>query len=164
MEKRKVVCLFLFVVLILVSSSCHSRNISDIKPAMTKEKVVSLWGPTNLITYKNANGFTLEIWEYHFTSSDSICSIIFVQDRVARTECRPLERRQYSQLEIQPCPEPYYSPQLVPIFNPVKQQVETISRFLISFFLCSLLRLFQKNVYIRIINEQCGRTPVNNSF
>ena len=89
MEKRKVVCLFLFVVLILVSSSCHSRNISDIKPAMTKEKVVSLWGPTNLITYKNANGFTLEIWEYHFTSSDSICSIIFVQDRVARTECRP---------------------------------------------------------------------------
>jgi len=93
MEKRKVVCLFLFVVLILVSSSCHSRNISDIKPAMTKEKVVSLWGPTNLITYKNANGFTLEIWEYHFTSSDSICSIIFVQDRVARTECRPLERR-----------------------------------------------------------------------
>ena len=93
MEKRKVICLFLFVVLILVSSSCHSRNISDIKPAMTKEKVVSLWGPTNLITYKNANGFTLEIWEYHFTSSDSICSIIFVQDRVARTECRPLERR-----------------------------------------------------------------------
>ena len=88
MEKRKVVCLFLFVVLILVSSSCHSRNISDIKPAMTKEKVVSLWGPTNLITYKNANGFTLEIWEYHFTSSDSICRVIFVQDRVARTECR----------------------------------------------------------------------------
>ena len=93
MEKKKIICLFLFVVLILVSSSCHSRNISDIKPAMTKEKVVSLWGPTNLITYKNANGFTLEIWEYHFTSSDSICSIIFVQDRVARTECRPLERR-----------------------------------------------------------------------
>jgi hypothetical protein len=32
-------------------------------------------------------------WEYHFASSDSICSIIFVQDRVARTECRPLEGR-----------------------------------------------------------------------
>ncbi len=93
MEKKKIICLFLFVVLILVSSSCHSRNISDIKPAMTKEKVVSLWGPTNLITYKTANGMTLEIWEYHFTSSDSICSIIFVQDSVARTECRPLERR-----------------------------------------------------------------------
>ena len=93
MEKKKIICLLLFVVLILVSSSCHSRNISDIKPAMTKEKVVSLWGPTNLITYKNANGFTLEIWEYHFDSSDSICSIIFVQDRVARTECRPLEER-----------------------------------------------------------------------
>jgi hypothetical protein len=93
MQKKKVICLFLFVVLILVSSSCQTRNISDIKPAMTKEKVVSLWGPTNLITYKNADGFTLEIWEYHFASSDSICSVIFVQDRVARTECRPSERR-----------------------------------------------------------------------
>jgi hypothetical protein len=48
MEKKKIICLFLFVVLILVSSSCHSRNISDIKPAMTKEKVVSLWGPTGI--------------------------------------------------------------------------------------------------------------------
>jgi hypothetical protein len=93
MEKKKIICLFLFVVLILVSSACHSRNISDIKPAMTKEKVISLWGPTNLITYKNANGFTLEIWEYRFASSDSICSIIFIQDRVARTECRPMESR-----------------------------------------------------------------------
>ncbi len=89
MEKKKVICLFLFVVLILVFSSCHSRNISDIKPAMTKEEVISLWGQTNLITYKNADGFTFEVWEYHFASSDSICSIIFVQDRVARVECRP---------------------------------------------------------------------------
>jgi len=93
MEKKKIICLFLFVVLSLVFSSCHSRNISDIRPAMTKEQVISLWGPTNLITYKNANGMTLEIWEYHFSGSDSICSIIFVQDRVARTECRPLEER-----------------------------------------------------------------------
>jgi hypothetical protein len=91
MERKRTICLFLFVVLSLVFSSCHSRNISDIKPAMTKEKVISLWGPTNLITYKNANGMTLEIWEYHFAGSDSICSIIFVQDRVARTECRSLE-------------------------------------------------------------------------
>jgi hypothetical protein len=93
MKKKKIICLILFVVFILISSSCHSRNISDIKPAMTKEKVVSLWGPTNFITYKDANGFTLEIWDYHFASSDSICSIIFVQDRVARTECRPSEKR-----------------------------------------------------------------------
>ncbi len=93
MEKRKIIGLFLFVVLTLVFSSCHSRNISDIKPAMTKDKVISLWGPTNLITYRNADGFTLEIWEYHFASSDSICSIIFVQDRVARTECRPIQSR-----------------------------------------------------------------------
>jgi hypothetical protein len=93
MEKKKIIYLFLFVVFSLVFSSCHSRNISDIRPAMTKEQVISLWGPTNLITHKNANGMTLEIWEYHFAGSDSICSIIFVQDRVARTECRPLEGR-----------------------------------------------------------------------
>ena len=93
MEKKKIICLFLFVVVSLVFSSCHSRNISDIRPAMTKEQVASLWGPTNLITYKNADGFTLEIWEYHFAGSDSICSIIFIQDRVARTECRPSENK-----------------------------------------------------------------------
>ena len=73
MEKKKIICLFLFVVLILVSSSCQTRQITDIKPAMTKEKVISLWGPTNLISHKN--------------------SVIFVEDRVARTECRPEERR-----------------------------------------------------------------------
>jgi hypothetical protein len=89
MEKKKIICLFLFVVLIFVFSSCHSRKITDIKPAMTKEKVISLWGPTNLITHKNADGFVFEVWEYHFESSDTICSVIFVQDRVARVECRP---------------------------------------------------------------------------
>jgi len=31
MEKEKIICLFLFVVLSLVFSSCHSRNISDIR-------------------------------------------------------------------------------------------------------------------------------------
>ena len=93
MGKKKIVCVILFVFLSLVFCSCHSRNISDIKPAMTKENVISLWGPTNLITHKDADGFTLEIWEYHFTSSNAICSIIFVQDRVVRTECRPLEGR-----------------------------------------------------------------------
>ena len=93
MEEKKIICLFLFVVLILVSSSCHTRSITDIKPAMTKEKVISLWGPTNLITHKNADGMKLEIWEYHFEASDTICSVIFVQERVARTECRPEEGR-----------------------------------------------------------------------
>jgi hypothetical protein len=89
MEKKKIICLFLFVVLILVSSSCASRSISDIKPAMTKEKVISLWGETNRMYHKNADGFVFEVWEYHFASSDTICSVIFVQDRVARVECRP---------------------------------------------------------------------------
>jgi hypothetical protein len=94
MEKKKIICLLLFVFLILVSSSCQTRNISDIQPAMTKEKVISLWGPTELISHKNVEGLgDLEIWEYHFESSDTICSVIFVQNRVARTECRPEERK-----------------------------------------------------------------------
>ena len=94
MEKKKIICLFLFVMLVLVSSSCQSRQITDIKPAMTKEKVISLWGSTNLISHKNVEGLgDLEIWEYHFESSDTICSVIFVQNRVARTECRPEEKR-----------------------------------------------------------------------
>jgi hypothetical protein len=94
MEKKKIICLFLFVVLFLVSFACHSRKISDIKPAMTKEKVISLWGSTDLITRKNVDGLgTVEVWEYHFEASDTICSVIFVQDRVARTECRPEESR-----------------------------------------------------------------------
>jgi hypothetical protein len=49
---------------------------------MTKEEVVSLWGRTNLITYKTVNGTTFETWEYHFASSGSICRVTFVQDRV----------------------------------------------------------------------------------
>ncbi len=85
---KKIIWLFLFVVLI---SSCHSRKISDIKPAMTKEEVISAWGSTNLITFRNADPMTLEIWEYHFASSRSICQVIFVRDRVTRTECRSSE-------------------------------------------------------------------------
>lgn len=87
MKKKKIICLFVF--LMLIFSSCSSRSISAIKPAMTKEQVISLWGATNLITYKNADGYTLEIWEYNFASTNSTCLIIFVEDRVARTECRP---------------------------------------------------------------------------
>jgi hypothetical protein len=89
MEKKKIICLFLFAVLILAFSSCSTRSIGDIKPAMTKEKVISLWGTTNLISRKNVEGLgEVEIWDYHFESSDTICSVIFVQNRVARTECR----------------------------------------------------------------------------
>ncbi len=83
MERKRIIYLFLFVVLILVFSSCHPRHVSDIKLAMTKEEVVSLWGRTDLITYKTTNGTTLETWEYHFANSGSICRITFIQDRVA---------------------------------------------------------------------------------
>jgi hypothetical protein len=90
MEKKKIVCLFLLVLVVLVFSSCHSRSMTDVKPAMTKEKVIALWGTTNLMSHKNVEGLgDVEIWKYHFASSDTICSVIFVQNRVARTECGP---------------------------------------------------------------------------
>ena len=37
MERKKFLYLFLLGVLILVSSSCHPRHVSDIKPNMTRE-------------------------------------------------------------------------------------------------------------------------------
>jgi hypothetical protein len=115
MEKKKIIYLCLFAVLILIFTSCHPRHVSDIKPTMTKEEVVSLWGPTNLITQKTTNERTFEIWEYHFASSGSICSVTFFQDRVTTTECHPSERGYYSQLAI-PYPGPYYYP--YPYFFP----------------------------------------------
>jgi hypothetical protein len=44
MERKRIIYMFLFVVLVLFFPSCHPRNVSDIKPNMTKEEVVSLWG------------------------------------------------------------------------------------------------------------------------
>ena len=46
MGKERITFLCLFVALILISSSCHLRRVSDIRPDMTKEEVVSLWGRT----------------------------------------------------------------------------------------------------------------------
>jgi hypothetical protein len=89
MKKKRIVFLFLFVVLNLVFSSCHPRYVSDVKPNMTREEVVSLWGRTNLITYKTVNGKSIETWEYYFSNSDSICWVNFFQDKVVAAECRP---------------------------------------------------------------------------
>jgi len=95
MGRKKILCLFLFTVVTFVFSSCHPRHVSDIKPNMTKEEVVSLWGKTDHITYRTVNGKTVETWEYHFLNSNSICSVTFSQDRVAATQCRPLRRGGY---------------------------------------------------------------------
>jgi len=84
-----------FVVLILIFSSCHPRHVSDIKPNMTKEEVVSLWGKTDLISYGTVNGRATETWEYHFLNSNSICWVTFSQDRVVATQCRPLRGGRY---------------------------------------------------------------------
>ncbi len=95
MERKKIICLLLFVVLVLVFSSCHPRHVSDIKPNMTKQEVVSLWGKTPLITTKIVDGKTIETWEYHFLSSNSACSVTFSQDRVMSTQCHPLQGEGY---------------------------------------------------------------------
>jgi hypothetical protein len=44
MERKRIICLSLFVVLILIFSSCDPPYVSDIQPDMAKEEVVSLWG------------------------------------------------------------------------------------------------------------------------
>jgi len=95
MEGKRIICLFLFVALFLVFSSCHPRHVSDIKPNMTKEEVVSLWGKTDLISYGTVNGRATETWEYHFLNSNSICWVTFSQDTVVATQCRPLRGGRY---------------------------------------------------------------------
>jgi hypothetical protein len=102
MERKRIHYVFLFIVFMLVFSSCHPRRVSDIKPAMTKEEVVSSWGRTDLISYKTTNGTTLETWEYHFAGSGSICQITFIQDRVTTNpQCHrpPVGGWYYSQSE-----------------------------------------------------------------
>ena len=95
MGRERIICLFLFVVLIFVFSSCHPRHVSDIKPNMTKEEVASLWGRTDLISFRTVNGKAVETWAYHFSNSNSICWVTFSQDRVVSTQCRPLRGRGY---------------------------------------------------------------------
>lgn len=94
MERKKIICLFLFV-FVFALSSCRPRHVSDIKVNMTKEEVISLWGKTPLVTNKTADGKTVETWEYHFMSSNTACSITFSQDRVVNTRCEPLRARDY---------------------------------------------------------------------
>jgi hypothetical protein len=123
MERKTIICLFLFVVLAVVFSSCHPRHVSDIRPNMTKEEVVSLWGKTDLITHRPVNGKTIETWEYHFLNSDSMCWVSFSQDRVVTTQCRPLRRGYYypnpyySYYYPYPSPYPYYYPYYHPYFR-----------------------------------------------
>ena len=127
MERGKIICLLLFVGLILVFSACHPRHVSNIKPAMTKEEVISSWGRTNLITYKTTNGTTHETWEYHFSNTDSVCWVTFSQDRVVSTECRAAPRPRYYAYPYYPYPYPY--PYYYPYYYPYRywQQMGFIS-------------------------------------
>ncbi len=102
MKTRGIGYLLCFAALILIFSSCHPRHASDIRPNMTKDEVVSLWGGTSLITYKTVNGKTYEIWEYHFATTDSNCWVTFFQERVVSTDCRRNPYYVY--------PYPYYYP------------------------------------------------------
>ncbi len=106
MKRKKIHYIFLCIGLVFIFSSCHSRHVSDIRPNMTKEEVISLWGTTGLITYNTVDGKTVETWEYHFASTSSICRITFVQDRVTNTRCQQRPRYYYSY----PYPYRYYYP------------------------------------------------------
>ena len=95
MERKRILYIFLFIVLVLVFSSCHPRHVSDIKQNMTKEEVASLWGRTPLISYRTDDGKAVETWEYHFSNTDSICWVTFSQDKVVATQCRPVRAGTY---------------------------------------------------------------------
>jgi len=120
MKREKIVYLFILAVFILILPSCHPRQVSDIKPNMTREEVVALWGGTPLITYKTVTGKALETWEYHFAATDSICVVTFSQDRVVNTQCqrRPYARyyayRYYPYYYPYPYPYRYYYPYYYP--------------------------------------------------
>jgi len=113
MEVKRIIYLFFPVVLILVLTACHPRHVSDIKPNMTKEEVVSLWGGTPLVTYGTVNGKAVETWEYHFSNTDSICLVTFSQDKVVSTQCRRQPRAYYYAY-----PYPYYYPYPPPYYYP----------------------------------------------
>jgi len=109
MKAERIAWLFLFAGLTLIFSSCHPRHASDIKPNMTKDEVASLWGGTPLVTHKTVAGKAVETWEYHFSTTDSICLVTFSQDRVVRTECRRQPRTYYYADPYYPYyPYPYY--------------------------------------------------------
>ena len=112
MKREKVICIFLFAAIILILFSCHPRHVSDIKPNMTKEEVMSLWGTTDLITHRTVDGKTLETWEYYFSNTDSICLVTFSQDRVVSTACHRQPRPYYYAYPYYPYryPYPYYYP------------------------------------------------------
>ncbi len=118
MERKRVIYLFLFAVLILVFSSCHARHVSDIKANMTKEEVAALWGTTDLITQKVANGKTFETWEYHFSNTDSVCWVTFLQDRVVNTRCRRLPYAYYYPYRYYPYYYPYPYRYYYPYYYP----------------------------------------------
>jgi len=121
MERKRVIYLFLFGALILVFSSCHPRHVSDIRPNMTKEEVISFWGGTDLITHKTLEGKPIEIWEYHFLNSGSVCWVTFSQDKVVSTECRNAPRaRYYYAYPYYPYPYPYPYPYYYPYYYPYR--------------------------------------------
>jgi len=62
---------------------------------MTREEVASLWGKTPLVTHKTVDEKAVEIWEYHFSGSGSVCQVTFSDERVAATQCQPLRSGTY---------------------------------------------------------------------
>ena len=103
MRKQLILTLvFVWVTLFLVS--CHVRYPSDIRPGMTKEDVIRVWGRRYLITYQMRDGKQVEVWDYHFETTGTVCRIVFHEDKVTNTQCwrRPLWPWWYDERMIYP--------------------------------------------------------------
>jgi hypothetical protein len=85
--RRGVLLLLLFAFMTLFLLSCHVRHPSDIRPGMMKGDVIRAWGETYLITHPIRQGKQIEVWEYHFANTGSVCRIVFHEDRVTTTQC-----------------------------------------------------------------------------
>ena len=85
--KKKVILSLLSIWMVLLLASCHVRHPSDIRPGMTKEDVVRVWGGTYYPTQQIRDGKQVEVWEYQFSNTGAVCRIVFYQDRVTTTQC-----------------------------------------------------------------------------
>lgn len=85
--RKQLIFTLVFVWVTLFLISCHVRYPSDIRPGMTMEDVIRVWGRTYLITHQIREGKQVEVWDYHFGTTGSVCRIVFHEDKVINTQC-----------------------------------------------------------------------------
>jgi len=85
--RKKVIFALLLMAMIFLLASCHVRRPADIRPGITKEDVIRVWGGTYYPTQQIREGKQVEVWEYQFSNSGAVCRVFSYQDRVTTTEC-----------------------------------------------------------------------------